>query len=120
MEVLLGLDGSTPAERALERTVERAREAGDSITVVVYAGPEGADLAALEERARDRLAAAGFEPDVRRLETDPGAGILELAEAGYDSIVLGGGRVSPMGKIRLDEVLEFVIANARTTVTLVR
>ncbi|MFB6310863.1 MAG: universal stress protein [Salinirussus sp.] len=120
MEVLLGLDGSEFAERALERAVDRALETGDSLTVVVYAGPVDTDLAALEARARDRLATAGLEPDVRRLESNPGAGLVELAEAGYDRIVLGGGTVSPMGKIRLDDVVEFVVANATTTVTLVR
>jgi nucleotide-binding universal stress UspA family protein len=120
MQVLLGLDGSELSLRALDRTMERARETGDSLTVAVYVGTADEALDDLEQLARDRVASAALEADVRRIEGDPGSALVDLAATGYDRIVLGGGTVSPMGKIRLGDVVEFVLANATTTVTLVR
>lgn len=120
MNVLLALDGSELSMRALDETVERAQQAGDSLTVAVYEGAEPADLEEIERRARDRLAAAGFDVDVRHVETDPGSELVALAEDGYDRLVMGGGTISPMGKIRIGDVIEFVLVNAQTTVTLVR
>ena len=55
------------------------------------------------------------------VEGDPGAMLVEIADGeGYDQIVLGGGERSPMGKIRVGQVAEFVVLNAETSVTLVR
>lgn len=120
MNVLLGVDGSELSMRALDHALERASEANDSITVAVYEGVASVDLDDLEGRARERLGEAGLEADVRRLEADPGSQLVELAENDYDQIVLGGGTISPMGKIRIGDVIEFVLVNAQTTVTLVR
>jgi nucleotide-binding universal stress UspA family protein len=120
MKVLLALDGSELSMRALEETVERARAAGDSLTVAVYEGPQAVDLEDVARRARDRLDAAGLDGDVRRIDTDPGSELVALAEDGYDRLVMGGGQISPMGKIRIGDVIEFVLVNAQTTVTLVR
>lgn len=120
MKVLLGLDGSELSMRALDHAVERAQETGDSLTVAVYDGETGADLDDLADRARNRLTETGLEPDVRRLGNDPGSTLVELAEDDFGQIVLGGGTISPMGKIRIGEVIEFVLVNAKTTVTLVR
>jgi len=51
----------------------------------------------------------------------PGSRLVELAEReGADRIVLGGGETSPLGKVQLGSVAEFVLLNAKTTVTLVR
>jgi len=38
----------------------------------------------------------------------------------FDRIVLGSGERSPLGKIQLGSVAEFVLLNAQTSVTLVR
>ena len=92
----------------------------DSITVAVYEGATAVDLAELEARAGERLEAAGFEADIRRLEGNPGSQLVHLAEDDFDQIVLGGGTISPMGKIRIGETIEFVLVNAQTTLTLVR
>jgi nucleotide-binding universal stress UspA family protein len=35
-------------------------------------------------------------------------------------VVIGGGEQSPMGKIRLGHIAEFVLLNSHVTVTLVR
>ncbi len=38
----------------------------------------------------------------------------------FDRIVLGGGGRSPLGKIQLGPIVEFVLLNAQTPVTLIR
>ncbi|MFB6219251.1 MAG: universal stress protein [Halobacteriaceae archaeon] len=122
MQVLLGIGGSEDSMRALEFAVERAAAAGDDLTVAVVENPES-DPAPAEvvERARDELAAASLDADIRRVEGDPGSRLVELAESGgFDQLVLGGGQRSPMGKINLGSITEFVLLNSHVTVTLVR
>jgi len=120
MRLIVGVDGSDHGMRALEETIERGRAAGDDVAVAVFSGEEGS-LDELEASVRDRLQTHGFEARVQRLTADPGSRLVELAEAGgYDRIVLPGGHRSPLGKIQLDSTLEYVLLNARTTVTLVR
>lgn len=122
MKVLLGIGGSEDSLEALDRTVRRAQEAGDDLTVAVVENPES-------ERAPDEVMAAvkevlddtSLEADIRRVSGDPGSRLVEIAESeGYEQIVLGGGSQSPMGKIRLGHIAEFVLLNSHVTVTLVR
>jgi nucleotide-binding universal stress UspA family protein len=122
MKLLLGIGASDDAGAALEAVVGRAREAGDDLTVAVYAGDgEGDGVAAVERRVRDHLAELGFEARVERVEGDPGSQLVELADAGdYDRLVIPGGTRSPMGKVRLSDAAEFVLLNARSSVTLLR
>jgi len=120
MRVLVGVNGRDHAMNALDQTVERARAAGDEVTVGVYA-PDDEGLDAVAARVRDRLTAHSFDASVELIETQPGSRLVELAETGgFDQIVLPGGHRSPLGKIQLDSTIEFVLLNARTTVTLVR
>jgi len=120
MKVLLGIDDAS--FRALDRTIERALGAGDELTVAVLDVPDAeATPDAVESEVRERLGEVDLRATVRRLEGDPGSRLVEVAEAeGFDEIVLDGRERSPMGKIRVGEVAEFVLANARLTVTLVR
>jgi nucleotide-binding universal stress UspA family protein len=122
MKVLLGIGGADDSLDALEATVERAVEAGDDLTVAVVENPESERVPEeLVDAARDALADAGLPENVRRLSGDAGSAIVELAEEeAFDEIVLGGGERSPMGKIRLGHIAEFVLLNARTSVKLVR
>lgn len=122
MKVLLGVGGSDDAILALERTLDRAESAGDDLTVAVVentaveAAPE--DVAA---RVREALSGRGLDAEVRIVEGEPGPSLVALAETeGYDEIVLGGGEESPMGKITVGDIAEFVVLNATVTVTLVR
>lgn len=121
MHILLGVRGDELSFHALEETVERARTADDDVTVAVFEGAENRSLTAIEEQARDQLEQLDFDAPVRRIEADPGSMLVSLAEEeDFDRIVLAGGQRSPLGKIQLDPVLEFVLLNATTTVTLVR
>ncbi|ERH11447.1 MAG: universal stress protein UspA related nucleotide-binding protein [halophilic archaeon J07HB67] len=122
MRVLLGVGGTPDSLTALERTVDRAVEAGDDLTVAVL---ENADsepsLDSLRERVGEVLATVSLDATVRRIDGDPGSRLVEVAETeGFDRIVIGGGQTSPMGKINLGETAEFVLLNAPVSVTLVR
>lgn len=124
MKVLLGIGGTEDSLRALERVVERTRETGDDLTVGVVENPASVRTPeAVERTARDALADAGLADsvEVRRLSGDAGPALVEVAEReGFDRLVLGGGQRSPMGKITLGDVAEYVLLNARVSVTLVR
>lgn len=122
MKVLCGIGGQADAVRALDRTIARAEAAGDELTVAVLDNPESdLDPAEVETLVREHLADAAVDAAVRVVEGDPGSRLLEVAESeGFDEIVLGGGMRSPMGKIRLGHIAEFVVMNATVTVTLVR
>jgi len=121
VKLLLGVGGRAESSRALERTVARTREAGDDLTVVVFDDGDAPDLDDVEARVRDALETHGVDADVRRIERDAGSGLVELAEReGFDRIVLGGGERSPMGKVQVGAVAQYVVVNAPVTVTLVR
>ncbi|WP_336326925.1 universal stress protein [Halovenus sp. HT40] len=119
MRVLLGIEDTDHGIKALETTVERAKETDDELTVAVYATDGSVDET--ESAVRDRIETLGADCSVERIESEPGSRLVELAERdGYDQIVLSGGQRSPLGKIKLDDVHEFVLLNSRTTVKLVR
>lgn len=122
MKVLLGIGGSPDGIEALEKTLERVAETGDDLTIALLdTSATDYDLDELEEKARERLADSPVEAEIRRVPGHPGSSLTEIAESeGFDRIVLGGGERSPLGKINLGEVSEFVLLNAETTVTLVR
>ena len=120
--MLLGIGGTDHSFAALEQTVDRAVEAGDRLSVGILANPN-AELTRteVETRVRDVLDAAGLDAEVRHLEGDPGSALVRLAEdREFDKIVLGGGETSPMGKIKIGSVAEFVLLNSHVTVSLVR
>ena len=122
MNVLLGIAGSEESDDALRETVDRAVEAGDDLTIAIL---EGADHDRspddLESQARDLIDDAGLDASIRRISGDPGSELVEIAEReGFDRLVIGGGQRSPMGKIQLGSITEFVLLNAQVSVTLVR
>lgn len=122
MNVLLGIAGSEESDTALRETVSRTAETGDDLTIAVLEEADH-DRSAdeLERRARDLLDEFDVEATVRRVSGDPGSELVELAESeGFDRLVIGGGRRSPMGKIQLGSITEFVLLNAQVSVTLIR
>lgn len=122
MRVLLGIGGTPDSISALERTLDRAREAGDEVTIAILENPES-DRSPEEvaELVREHLSAAGVTAELRRLTGDAGPALVEVAERGdYDQVVLGGGKHSPMGKLTIGQIAEFVLLNGDVTVTLVR
>lgn len=122
MKVLLGIGGSEDSLDALDRTVRRAQETGDDLTVAVVENPESErEPAEIVAAVQDVLDESSIAVDIRRVTGNPGSRLVEIAESeGYEEIVLGGGSQSPMGKIRLGHIAEFVLLNSHVTVTLVR
>lgn len=122
MNVLLGIGGSDDSFRALERTVERAQTAGDDLTIAILENPESdRELDEIESRVNEVLDSTEFEAEIEHLSGDPGSQLVAHAESeGFDRVVLGGGHRSPMGKIQLGGIAEFVLLNSPVTVTLVR
>lgn len=122
MKVLLGIGGSEDSFRALERTVERAVEAGDELTVAIVENPDSPPTAdEIETRVREVLERADLDADVRRVSGHPGSQLVDFAESeGYDELALGGGQTSPLGKIQLGHIAEYVVLNSGTTVKLIR
>jgi nucleotide-binding universal stress UspA family protein len=123
MDVLLGVGGSDLSYQALEETIDRAQEAGDDLTVAVFHNEEvRTAMEEITQRVEETLAEADFEAEIRRLDGEsPGSDLISLAEnEGFDRIVLGGGERSTLGKIQLGSIVEFVLLNSQTPVTLVR
>ncbi|MEZ3143865.1 universal stress protein [Halobaculum sp. MBLA0143] len=122
MKVLLGVGGSSDSLTALEATVERALAADDELTVAVVENPRSdIDPDEVERRVREELSTVPVEAEVRRVEGDGGSRLVEIAESeGFDQIALGGGQTSPMGKINIGSIAEFVLLNAPVSVHLVR
>lgn len=122
MRVLLGVGGSDDSLDALERTVERTAVAGDELTIAVVNNPASAmDAEKIKTVVHDTLASASTDAAVRHVTGDAGSRLVEIAETEeYDMIVLGGGQSSPMGKISLGSISEFVLLNAAVSVKLVR
>lgn len=120
MKVLLAFDGSEASVDALERTVERAADAGDELAVAIT-DPESESREALADRVESQVVDTELSVTIRHLEGQPGSELVALAESeGFDEIVLGGNTTSPMGKISIDQTAEFVLLNSHITVTLVR
>lgn len=122
MKALLGIGGSEDSLYALEKAVNRAQTAGDELTIAILENPD-ASLTTEEIHARVNgvLDEAEFTAEVRSFSGHPGSQLLEVAEReSFDQIILGGGETSPLGKVQLGSIAEFVLLNARTTVTLIR
>ena len=123
MKILLGVGGSELSYQALTETLERVSETGDELTVVIFENEDSdADLETVQQRVQERIDESGLEPPLRHIDgTSPGSELVNIAESEeFDRIVLGGGGRSPLGKIQLGPVVEFVLLNAQTPVTLIR
>jgi len=123
MNILLGVGGSELSYQALEETLDRVQDTGDDLTVAIFNNEEiSEETETIHQRVEATLQEADFEAEIRELEGDsPGSAIISLAESeGFDRIVLGGGERSTLGKIQLGSIVEFVLLNAQTPVTLIR
>lgn len=122
MKVLLGIGGSDDSLRALDRTLERTQETGDDLTIAVLENPESPrSVEEIEELIYERLDGTGFDAEVVVLPGHPGNRLVEYAgNREFDCITLGSGRTSPLGKVKIGHIAEFVLLNARTSVKLVR
>jgi len=122
MKVLLGVGGSPDSMSALSQVVDRAAAVGDELTVAILENPAtDASKAELAARVRREVEKAGVDATIRTVSGDPGSRLVEIAETeDFDVVALGGGEQTPMGKISVGQIAEFVVLNARVSVFLVR
>lgn len=121
MRLLVGIDRSERASAVLEAATARAADTGDDLTVAVMETDDGPSIDQLEQNVQEHLSTCSVDADVRLLTGHAGSQLVELAEReGFDRLVIDGGQRSPLGKIQLADVAEFVLLNATMTVTLVR
>ena len=122
MKLLLGVGGTDDSIEAVQKTIARVDRTGHELTIAIVDDPASErDRDRVEALVRDILGEADATATVRHVEGDPGPRLVELAEVEeFDEIALGGGKKSPMGKIRIGTMQEFVLLNAHTTVSLVR
>jgi len=123
MKLLLGVGGSELSYLALTETLERVADTGDELTIVIFDNEDiDADRDAVQQRVQDLIDESGLAPPIRHIEgSSPGSELVNIAESEeFDRIVLGGGGRSPLGKIQLGPIVEFVLLNAQTPVTLIR
>lgn len=122
MKVLLGVSGSDESKHALTETIERTKKANDDLTVAVFeTDNQEPGREEITEMVETEFEDAGIDADLRYIEGDPGSELVHLAEAeGFDQLVISGGHFSPMGKIQLGPITEFVLLNAQVTVKLIR
>ncbi|SDR38065.1 universal stress protein [Natronobacterium texcoconense] len=122
MDVLMGLGGSDESMKTLRQTISRTEAVGDDLTIAVLDKPESKrSQEEMQDEVETLLAESDVDAEVVTLEGDPGSSLVDYAEQGeFDQLVIGGGTLSPMGKIQLGPITEFVLLNAPTTVKLVR
>ena len=137
VEVLVPVDGSNPAEAAVEYALEQF---GDEEITALYVidpvdgattwGPGAADdwLASAEERARrvledvaERTAAAGHDVDTDSTVGRPARTIVEYADEGdFDHVVVGSHGRAGISRVLLGSVAETVVRRSSVPVTVAR
>ena len=80
MKILLGMGGRDDGFEALEATLERAREAGDNLTVAVLETSSEDDVDAVAAAVRERIAESGVDATVRTVRGHPGSELASIAE----------------------------------------
>lgn len=126
--ILLAYDGTEPAIRALETTVELANRFGAFVGVisVVPVRPMAMGISPWDERtvhadqlkdAQDRLRQRGIEPELIEPYGDPAWTIERIAsERRFDTIVMGSRGQGALGRFFGGSVSEHVVTHAEATV----
>ena len=86
--ILVGTDGSSTAEKAVDRAVDVARAAGASLTIFSAARADKGERVVSAEAARH--AEAGVPIDTKVIDGEPVSSLIDTArEGGYDLLVMG-------------------------------
>lgn len=126
--ILLAYDGSEPARRALDTTVELATRFGATVGVISVVPIQGATLgvAPWDDRevhdielrdAQARLREHGIEPELIEPYGDPAWTIERIAmEREYDTIVIGSRGQGALGRFLSGSVSQHVATHSQATV----
>jgi nucleotide-binding universal stress UspA family protein len=126
--ILLAYDGTDPAIRALETTVELATRFGASVGVIsvvpvrgTFQGIDPWDDREVHDRdlhdAQSRLRERGIEPELIEPYGDPAWTIERVAaERSYDTIVIGSRGQGALGRFLAGSVSAHVVTHSDATV----
>jgi len=116
--LLVGLDGSPRADSAFEQAVVLGKRFG-SLIIVAYVDERGggrsADGAAMLDRARERLLAAGLKVETVALAGQPDVELAELAKSA-DAVLVGRRGVTTKGEGALGPTVSSLIRIAERCV----
>ena len=130
--ILVAYDGSEPARRALDTTIELAKLSGALVTVasVVPVHPGRVPIDPWDDptihtqelqEAKRILGEHGIEADLVRPSGDPAKEIEALAETGgFDMIVVGSRGLGAISRFLQGSVSEHVATHAAATVVISR
>jgi nucleotide-binding universal stress UspA family protein len=86
--ILVGTDGSKTAAKAVDRAVEVAADTGAALVIMSAASPAKGEATVRAEK--ERHAASGVDIDVKVIDGEPAAALIEeAAEGQYDLLVMG-------------------------------
>jgi nucleotide-binding universal stress UspA family protein len=87
-KILVGTDGSSTAQRAVERAVELAKAMGAELTILTAGRGDKGQAVAGAEAARHADSGVNISTAVR--DTDPVSALIDVCETGhYDLVVTG-------------------------------
>ncbi|WP_432513963.1 universal stress protein [Kineococcus sp. SYSU DK001] len=130
MGIVVGYVANPEGRAALERAGEAAEQLATSLVVVHSRRPgrevdaeDAEQLAAVHERVRARLSAAGLEAQLREVpdSDDPADDLITAAEeTGASLIVIGLRRRTPVGKLILGASAQRILLDAPCPVLAVK
>jgi nucleotide-binding universal stress UspA family protein len=137
--IVVGTDGSEPAERALDEAIAIALRDGAALHIVTAfpdpaiireqitssAKTQSVNLSEVADtvlsRAARRAEEKGVKPETHARESDPASAIIEVADAQKaDLIVVGSRGLSGIQRFLMGSVSSKVSAHAHTNVMIVR
>lgn len=123
--ILVPVDGSEPSLRALDLALDLARRYGSRITVL-HVKPRGVNSQHVLEKVNKRIENKGVPVTIKVEEIDPvresvAKKILdEVAEGGYDIVVLGARGLTVSEELTIGSTALAVAINTTTTTIIVR
>jgi nucleotide-binding universal stress UspA family protein len=117
-KILVGFDGSSTAQAAVDRAVEVAAATGARLTILqVSSSPKAQEI--LDAEAA-RHAASGTDIDTLVRDGDPAGVLTEVAESGYDLLIVGNKGMKGAARFFLGSVPNKISHHARCSLMIVR
>jgi nucleotide-binding universal stress UspA family protein len=119
--ILVGTDGSTTANKAVDRAVDVARATGATVTILSVGPPDRAARTVAAEVERVGASASGVEVRTKVESGDPSHVLLDEAErGGYDLLVVGNKGMTGASRFFLGSVPNKVSHHAPCALLIVR
>jgi nucleotide-binding universal stress UspA family protein len=116
--ILVGTDGSATAAIAVDRAVEVAAASGAELTIASVGSGSRPEEAVRKEAARH--AGAGVTISTRTVSGDPASALANLAEEGFDLLVVGNKGMTGASRFFLGSVPNKISHHAPCALLIVR